>query len=178
MEGEDSDSIFGYQNQRILLKRGLDNSDGSGEKSSVDCGVAAYLRMKPARTRRSTAILPFPFRLARASGVWPELSAIPGLTSFRPRSIFTTPSYTPRIHTPHSQRERCLATIINYVRVEVAPFQQCPHHFLTAGLGSERERCLALFASCVGIDVASCEQYFHDPLMPIQSSPRERCPAK
>ena len=33
-------------NLRVLLERGSDNSDSSEDKSSVDCGLAAYLGIK------------------------------------------------------------------------------------------------------------------------------------
>jgi len=41
--GEESGFVLGYQNLRVLLKGG---SDVMGEKSSVDCGIAVYLRTK------------------------------------------------------------------------------------------------------------------------------------
>ena len=41
----------------------------------------------------SSITLLWPRLTAYISGVWPSLSGLPRLTSFRPSSIFTTPSY-------------------------------------------------------------------------------------
>jgi len=55
--------------------------------------------------------------------------------------------------TPGSERERCLTTIIRFVRVDLFSHEQCFHYSLISILSSEREQSLARIIWFVGVNI-------------------------